>query len=153
MKYADILLPVPLEGFFTYAVPEKLRERIAFGMRVLVNFGPQKTYVGIVVKTHDEEPKGYKTKDIIDIEDEHPMLLDKQFKLWKWIADYYLAPIGDIYKAAMPAGLKAEDGYKPKTETYIRLAEKFRNVLLKHIGEAVGYRKLDRGDWAERTLF
>ena len=133
MKYADILLPVPLEGFFTYAVPEKLRERIAFGMRVLVNFGPQKTYVGIVVKTHDEEPKGYKTKDIIDIEDEHPMLLDKQFKLWKWIADYYLAPIGDIYKAAMPAGLKAEDGYKPKTETYIRLAEKFRNVDALHI--------------------
>ena len=133
MKYADILLPVPLEGFFTYAVPEKLRERIAFGMRVLVNFGPQKTYVGIVVKTHDEEPKGYKTKDIIDIEDERPMLLDKQFKLWKWIADYYLAPIGDIYKAAMPAGLKAEDGYKPKTETYIRLAEKFRNVDALHI--------------------
>ena len=133
MKYADILLPVPLEGYFTYAVPERLREQIAFGMRVLVNFGPKKTYVGIVVRTHDEEPKGYKTKDIIDIADEKPMLLDKQLKLWQWIAEYYLAPIGDIYKAAMPAGLKAEGGYKPKTETYIRLAEKFRNVEAMHI--------------------
>ena len=133
MKYADILLPVPLEGYFTYAVPERLREQIAFGMRVLVNFGPKKTYVGIVVRTHDEEPKGYKTKDIIDIADEKPMLLDKQLKLWQWIAEYYLAPIGDIYKAAMPAGLKAEDGYKPKTETYIRLSEKYRNVEALHI--------------------
>ena len=133
MKYADILLPVPLEGFFTYAVPERLREQIAFGMRVLVNFGPKKTYVGIVVKIHDEEPKGYNTKEIIDIADKQPMLLDKQLQLWQWIAEYYLAPIGDIYKAAMPAGLKAEDGYKPKTETYIRLAGKYRTVEALHI--------------------
>lgn len=133
MKYADILLPVPLEGYFTYAVPDRLQQRIAFGMRVLVNFGPKKTYVGIVVRQHNEEPKGYKTKEIIDIADDSPMMLDKQLKLWQWIAEYYLAPIGDIYKAAMPAGLKAEDGYKPKTETYIRLAEKFRNVEAMHI--------------------
>ena len=133
MKYADILLPVPLEGFFTYAVPERLREQIAFGMRVLVNFGPKKTYVGIVVRFHNEEPKGYNTKEIIDIADKQPMLLDKQLQLWQWIAEYYLAPIGDIYKAAMPAGLKAEDGYKPKTETYIRLAEKYRTVEALHI--------------------
>ena len=133
MKYADILLPVPLEGFFTYAVPERLREQIAFGMRVLVNFGPKKTYVGIVVRIHDEEPKGYNTTEIIDIADKQPMLLDKQLQLWQWIAEYYLAPIGDIYKAAMPAGLKAEDGYKPKTETYIRLAEKYRTVEALHI--------------------
>ena len=133
MKYADILLPVPLEGFFTYAVPERLREQIAFGMRVLVNFGPKKTYVGIVVRFHDKEPKGYNTKEIIDIADKQPMLLDKQLQLWQWIAEYYLAPIGDIYKAAMPAGLKAEDGYKPKTETYIRLAGKYRTVEALHI--------------------
>ena len=133
MKYADILLPVPLEGFFTYAVPERRRDQNALGMRVLVNFGPKKTYVGIVVRIHDEEPKGYNTKEIIDIADKQPMLLDKQLQLWQWIAEYYLAPIGDIYKAAMPAGLKAEDGYKPKTETYIRLAEKYRTVEALHI--------------------
>ena len=133
MKYADIILPVPLEGLFTYAIPERLLGRIMFGMRVLVNFGPKKTYVGIVANTHDNEPKGYKTKEIIDIADEQPMLLDKQFKLWQWIAEYYLSPIGDIYKAAMPSGLKAEEGYKPKTETYIRLGEKYRNVEALHI--------------------
>ena len=161
MKYADILLPVPLEGFFTYAVPDRLQQRIAFGMRVLVNFGPKKTYVGIVVRQHNEEPKGYKTKEIIDIADDSPMMLDKQLKLWQWIAEYYLAPIGDIYKAAMPAGLKAEDGYKPKTETYIRLAEKFRNVEAMHIAinmlnraekqlaALLGYLQLSHWDEAE----
>ena len=161
MKYADILLPVPLEGFFTYAVPDRIQQRIAFGMRVLVNFGPKKTYVGIVVRQHDEEPKGYKTKEIIDIADDSPMMLDKQLKLWQWIAEYYLAPIGDIYKAAMPAGLKAEDGYKPKTETYIRLAEKFRNVEAMHIAinmlnraekqlaALLGYLQLSHWDEAE----
>lgn len=55
------------------------------------------------------------------------MLLTQQMKLWQWIADYYICPIGDIYKAALPSGLKAEDGYRPKTETYIGLTEKFRN--------------------------
>ena len=161
MKYADILLPVPLEGFFTYAVPDRIQQRIAFGMRVLVNFGPKKTYVGIVVRQHDEEPKGYKTKEIIDIADDSPMMLDKQLKLWQWIAEYYLAPIGDNYKAAMPAGLKAEDGYKPKTETYIRLAEKFRNVEAMHIAinmlnraekqlaALLGYLQLSHWDEAE----
>ena len=161
MKYADILLPVPLEGFFTYAVPDRIQQRIAFGMRVLVNFGPKKTYVGIVVRQHNEEPKGYKTKEIIDIADDSPMMLDKQLKLWQWIAEYYLAPIGDIYKAAMPAGLKAEDGYKPKTETYIRLAEKFRNVEAMHIAinmlnraekqlaALLGYLQLSHWDEAE----
>ena len=83
MKYADLILPVPLEGFFTYAVPERLRERLVFGMRVLVTFGPKKTYIGIVTRTHDDEPKGYKIKEIIDIADERPMLLNKQFKLWQ----------------------------------------------------------------------
>lgn len=133
MKYADLILPVPLEGFFTYSVPERLQERITFGVRVVVTFGPKKTYIGVVVRMHDNEPQGYKTKEIIDIADERPMLLEKQFKLWQWIAEYYLSPIGDIYKAAMPAGLKAEEGYKPKTETYIRLTEQFRSVEALHI--------------------
>lgn len=133
MTYVDLVLPVPLEGFFTYSVPERLRERITFGVRVVVTFGPKKTYIGIVARTHDNEPQGYKTKEIIDIADERPMLLEKQFRLWQWIAEYYLSPIGDIYKAAMPAGLKAEEGYKPKTETYIRLTEQFRQVEALHI--------------------
>ena len=128
------MIPVPLEGFFTYAVPERLKERMQFGVRVIVTFGPKKTYVGIVVRMHDNTPEGgYKIKEIIDIVDDKPMMLDRQMKLWQWIAEYYLATIGDVYKAAMPSGLKQEEGYKPKTETYIRLTEKYRNVEALHV--------------------
>ena len=165
MRYVDLMLPVPLEGFFTYSVPERLRERIQFGVRVIVTFGPKKTYVGIVVRTHDNTPEGgYKIKEIIDIVDDKPMMLDKQMKLWQWIAEYYLAPIGDVYKAAMPSGLKQEEGFKPKTETYIRLTEKYRNVAALHVAinmlcraekqlaAFLGYLQLSHWDEIERGV-
>ena len=165
MRYVDLMLPVPLEGFFTYSVPERLRERIQFGVRVIVTFGPKKTYVGIVVRTHDNTPEGgYKIKEIIDIVDDKPMMLDKQMKLWQWIAEYYLAPIGDVYKAAMPSGLKQEEGFKPKTETYIRLTEKYRNVAALHVAinmlcraekqlaAFLGYLQLSHWDEVERGV-
>lgn len=165
MRYVDLMLPVPLEGFFTYSVPERLRERMQFGVRVIVTFGPKKTYVGIVVRTHDNTPEGgYKIKEIIDIVDDKPMMLDKQMKLWQWIAEYYLAPIGDVYKAAMPSGLKQEEGFKPKTETYIRLTEKYRNVAALHVAinmlcraekqlaAFLGYLQLSHWDEIERGV-
>ncbi|MDY3848532.1 MAG: primosomal protein N' [Prevotella sp.] len=132
MNYVDLILPVPLEGLFTYSIPERLREGICFGVRVIVPFGPKKTYVGIVTRIHDNPPEGYKIRDIIDIADPRPMLLERQYRLWQWIAEYYLAPIGDVYKAAMPAGMKAEEGFKPKTETYIRLTKQFQNEAALH---------------------
>ena len=132
MNYVDLILPVPLEGLFTYSIPERLREGICFGVRVIVPFGPKKTYVGIVTRIHDNPPEGYKIRDIIDIADQRPMLLERQYRLWQWIAEYYLAPIGDVYKAAMPAGMKAEEGFKPKTETYIRLTKQFQNEAALH---------------------
>lgn len=132
MNYVDLILPVPLEGLFTYSIPERLREGICFGVRVIVPFGPKKTYVGIVTRIHDNPPEGYKIRDIIDIADPRPMLLERQYRLWQWIAEYYLAPIGDVYKAAMPAGMKAEEGFKPKTETYIRLTRQFQNEAALH---------------------
>lgn len=165
MRYVDLMLPVPLEGFFTYSVPERLRERMLFGVRVIVTFGPKKTYVGIVVRTHDNTPEGgYKIKEIIDIVDDKPMMLDRQMKLWQWIAEYYLAPIGDVYKAAMPSGLKQEEGFKPKTETYIRLTEKYRNVAALHVAinmlcraekqlaAFLGYLQLSHWDEVERGV-
>ena len=131
MTYADLILPVPLEGLFTYAVPEGMA--LEAGMRVVVGFGRSKTYVGLVARIHDRQPQGYEVKPIRQLLDKSPVVTDRQLKLWRWIADYYLSPIGDVYKAALPAGLKAEEGYKPKTETYIRLTEQYRNVAALHI--------------------
>lgn len=133
MRYVDVILPVPLEGTFTYSVPENKADGIRFGVRVLVPFGKSKRYVGIAVRLHDEKPKGYEVKDVDEVLDDAPMILDRQWRLWQWIAQYYMSPIGEVYKAALPSGLKAEDGYKPKTELYIGLAQQFRNERSLHI--------------------
>ena len=131
MMYADVILPVPLQGLFTYAVPEGMT--VGEGMRVLVGFGRSKTYIGLVARVHHVKPQGYEVKPIQQQIDQQPMVTPQQLQLWHWISDYYLSPIGEVYKTALPSGLKAEDGYKPKTETYIRLTEQYRNVAALHI--------------------
>lgn len=138
MTYANIILPLPLEGYFTYAVSEGLAPQIQVGVRVTVPLGKSKTYVGIVAEYPVDVPKSAEEvaqqgkkkieyKDIADVLDDTPILLPQQLRLWKWIADYYMSPIGDVYKAALPSGLKAEDGFRPRTELFIRLADKYRD--------------------------
>lgn len=138
MTYANIILPLPLEGYFTYAVSEGLAPQIQVGVRVTVPLGKSKTYVGIVAEYPVDVPKPAKEvarqgkkkivyKNIADVLDDTPILLPQQLRLWKWIADYYMSPIGDVYKAALPSGLKAEDGFRPRTELFIRLADKYRD--------------------------
>ena len=130
--YVDVILPLPLDGVFTYSVPSELERQVAVGHRVLVPFGRNKTYVGIVnCQLANCELKN--VKPVLQVLDASPILLDSQLNLWRWISDYYLSPIGEVYKAALPAGLKAEDGYRPKTETYIRLTPKFRSERALHI--------------------
>ena len=131
--FADVILPVPLDGLFTYSVPQQLETQVRVGVRALVPFGRNKTYVGIVAKTHLQAPEGYQVKDILQVLDASPILLGQQLKLWQWISDYYMSPIGDVYKAALPAGLKAEDGYRPKTETCLRLTPQFSSERSQHI--------------------
>ena len=131
--FVDVILPLPLDGVFTYSVPPSLEGQVQTGLRVLVPFGRNKTYVGAISRLHQQAPEGYQVKDILQVLDVSPILLDSQLRLWQWISDYYMSPIGEVYKAALPAGLKAEDGYRPKTETYIRLTPKFRNEQALHI--------------------
>jgi primosomal protein N' (replication factor Y) len=123
MKYADIILPLPLEGYFTYSVPSSMNG-IRTGMRVLCPLGKTKRYIGIVAALHDNKPD-FEVKAIESLLDTIPSVPDKQLRLWKWIADYYLCPIGDVYKAALPSGMKAEEGYRPKTETYLEISPDF----------------------------
>ena len=131
MMYADVILPVPLQGLFTYAVPEGMA--VGEGVRVLVGFGRSKTYVGLVARVHDVKPEGYEVKPVQQVLDQRPVVTPQQLQLWQWIGDYYLSPVGEVYKTALPGGLKAEDGYRPRTETYIRLTEQYRTVAALHI--------------------
>ena len=131
--FADVILPVPLQGMFTYAVPPALERQVQRGVRVVVPFGKSKTYVGIACRLHSEQPEGYQTKNIQQVIDAAPVLLDVQLRLWQWIADYYMSPIGEVLKAALPSGMKAEDGYRPKTELYVRLTPQYRNEAALHV--------------------
>ena len=131
MQYADVILPVPLHATFTYAIPEGMR--VVEGVRVLVPFGRGKKYVGLVDRIHDQQPQEYAVKAIEEVMDAAPVVTGSQLRLWHWISDYYLSPIGDVYKAALPGGMKAEDGYKPKTEIYIRLTKQYQNVAALHV--------------------
>lgn len=132
MTYADIILPLPLDSLFTYSVPDSLAGRVGLGVRVLVPFGKSKTYVGLVVRTHNNKPD-FKVKDISVVMDDAPVVNSVQLELWRWMADYYLSSVGDVMNAALPSGLKSEDGYTAKTETYVSLAPEYRNERAIHV--------------------
>ena len=132
MLYVDVLLPLPLEGLFTYAVPKEIEAQVRFGMRLVVPLGRSKTYVALAIKVHEEKPS-FNVKSVLEVMDDEPVLTASQFKLWKWIADYYMSPLGEVYNAAMPLGLKQRDGFKPKMETYITLTPTYRNEQALHI--------------------
>ena len=129
--YADVILPLPLEGFFTYQVPEDLSGKVRPGMRVVVPLAKSKTYVGIVAEIHDRQPD-FVTRPLTALCDAGPVLLDTQLRLWKWMAEYYMSSIGDVYSAAMPSGLRGDD-FRPKYETCVALAPQFRTEQALHV--------------------
>ena len=109
MLYCDVILPVPVEGTFTYLLPEALADCVGEGFRVVVPFGKSKLYSGIVVRKHSEPPTGnFELKAVVDVLDEQAMVLPRQLRLWQWMAEYYMCPLGDVYKAAVPSGLRLE---------------------------------------------
>lgn len=112
-QFAELLLPLAIKGTYTYRIPEDMRTLLQIGCRVLVPFGQKKIYTAIVVLLHDNEPKGYRVKEIISMIDPKPILRYPQLKFWQWISDYYLCTLGEVYKAALPSGLKVE------SETFI----------------------------------
>ncbi|MBF1466933.1 MAG: primosomal protein N' [Prevotella pallens] len=139
MRYVEVILPLPLEGTFTYVVPDALLDKVVPCVRLLVPFGKTKTYIGICDTYPTDHPNnnddndGIEYKAILAILDDGPVLLPQQLQLWHWIANYYMSPIGDVYKAALPSGLKGEDTYKPHTEVYICLGKQFRGEQELHI--------------------
>ncbi|WP_302996137.1 primosomal protein N', partial [uncultured Muribaculum sp.] len=113
--YAEVILPLPLFGTFTYSIPTTLEGKAAVGHRVIVPFGRKKYYTGIIESITPVAPEGFEVKDISSVLDPWPVVKHPQLKLWEWIAEYYLCTAGDVYKAAVPAGLKVE------SETFIEL--------------------------------
>ena len=132
MHYVDVILPLPLEGTFTYSLPEALADKVCLGVRVLVPLGKSKTYTAMAVRVHEDAPE-FKTRDILQVIDADPVMLDRQMRLWQWIATYYMAALGDVFKAALPAGLKAEENYRPKTVRCVTLPASLRSDQSLHL--------------------
>lgn len=118
IMFAEIILPLPLYSTFTYSIPLEYQSIIQVGSRVLVQFGKKKYYTGIVELIHSNAPD-YEVKTITSVLDTMPVVRYPQLKLWNWISDYYLCSIGEVYKAAVPTGLK------PESETFITLNDDF----------------------------
>ena len=145
MNYVDVLLPVPLDGLFTYSVPPEMEASAERGRRVLVPFGRNKTYVGLVIRKHADKP-GFAVKPVKMVMDDAPIVTDLQLELWRWLSSYYMCAPGDVLTAALPGGLKSADSYRPKTETCLALApeyasERAMHVALDMLGRAVKQRE------------
>ena len=141
MHYVDVILPLPLEGTFTYSVPEPMVAQVRMGVRVLVPLGRSKTYTAMAVRLHSEKPE-FETRHIIQVIDAEPVLIERQLRLWQWISTYYMSPIGDVFKAALPAGLKAEENYRPKTVRCVTLPANLRSEQSLHMALTILKRAL-----------
>ncbi|MBK5720473.1 primosomal protein N' [Dysgonomonas sp. Marseille-P4677] len=119
MLYADVVLPLPLQGFYTYIIPPDLPFTVKEGSRVIVQFGKKKFYTAIVFKIYESEEKQSPIKDIVSTLEDTPIVTPLQMKFWEWVSFYYMCSLGDVYKAAVPSALKLE------SETHILLNSDF----------------------------
>ena len=108
IQYADVIIPLPLTGYFTYHIPDELKDHVVPGTRVIVQFGVKKFYSALVHEIHDRKPLGFNTKPIEYLMDAHPVVPASCFPFWEWVATYYHCSIGEVLKAALPSGLKLE---------------------------------------------
>ena len=132
MKYVDVILPLPLDGTFTYSVPDGMEGKVVPGVRLLVPLGKSKKYIAMATRLHDDKP-AFSCKPVEAVLDSTPSLLPQQMRLWQWIGYYYMAPLGDVYNAAMPGGLKSTEKFKPKMELYVELASTYRSEQALHV--------------------
>ncbi len=110
--FVNVILPLPLPDLFTYEVPEEFREGISPGVRVVVQFGKQKVYSAIVYECHHQAPSQYAVKEVLAVLDELPVVTHQQFKLWKWMSEYYQCAMGEVMLAALPSALRLESESK-----------------------------------------
>lgn len=116
MTYAEVIVPVALEGYFTYLIPEEFRKKIRPGIRVEVGFGKRKHYSGIVRRVLSDQywPDA---KPILDVLDENPIITSKQLSLWDWMSEYYMCTPGEVMNAALP------NAFRLASESKITMAE------------------------------
>jgi primosomal protein N' (replication factor Y) len=126
--FVDVIIPVPIPGYFTYRIPKEWDSLIEIGLRIVVPFGSSKAYTGVIVAVHHTPPKNYQAKYVLEILDEYPLINASQLKLIEWVASYYMCTPGEVFQAALPSGLKISSQSKiqlnPTFEEWEQLTEK-----------------------------
>ena len=118
--FAEILLPLPIPGTYTYRIPFELNQKARVGQRAVVQFGKTKIMSGLIISLTEEVPDCTSIKYLLDILDDDPVVNENQLKLWRWIASYYLCYLGDVMQVALPSALKLS------SESKIMLSEDFQ---------------------------
>jgi primosomal protein N' (replication factor Y) len=136
-KFVDVLLPLPLPKSYTFHLAEDIDEAPQIGSRVIVQFGKKKVYSAIVTGVHNNKPEEYETKEILGVLDEAPIVSELHLTFWRWMAAYYMCTVGEVYKAAVPSGLKLESTTKLALtdsfeENCVDLSEK-EEVIIKNL--------------------
>lgn len=108
MKFADVIVPLAVDGVYTYAVPDELEARVKAGVLVWVAFAGNKHYTGLVSKLHGQKPEGYEVKQIAGIAEEQVFFSTTHLRFLQWIGEYYMAMPGEVMKAALPIAFRLE---------------------------------------------
>ena len=144
MRFIDVVLPLPLSSLFTYALPAELQDTVRAGYRVVVPFGVKKIYTAIVWEVQERCPEGYAVKQVLEVLDAEPVLFPVQLDFWQWIAEYYMCALGDVYKAALPSGMKLE------SESWVALNDEYEGEEALSLHETAVFEALSRKP--EQTL-
>jgi primosomal protein N' (replication factor Y) (superfamily II helicase) len=155
-KYADVVLPLAVPQYYTYKVPEIIQSQIKTGCRVTVVLGKRRIYTALVCRLHNSRPEGIEIHDIISLLDINPIIDQRQITFWEWLADYYMCTTGEVFKAALPSGLKLESethvflediGEKefelsPTELNLVKLASKTPAITINKLADAAGKKDL-----------
>lgn len=158
MTYAEIILPLPLPGTFTYLIAPEDRTKIQPGFRVVVSFGKKKIYTGIVLETHNRSPEEYRPKELLEVLDQQPIITQIQLKFFQWVGRYYMCSLGEVINAALPAALKLSSesfvGINPEIDPHsedlddreweLLRALKTNDLTMKDVGQVLGLKQPQR---------
>ncbi|GHS91664.1 primosomal protein N' [Bacteroidia bacterium] len=128
--FVEVVLPVPLADTYTYSIPREMEKQVVPGIMVLVEFGKNKHYSGIVTYIHQIKPNSlFEIKPILAVESAKPVLRRPQLRFWEWLSQYYLCKLGEVYKAVLPSGFRTESAsnYKRKKEIFVRFTPKYND--------------------------
>lgn len=155
--FVDVILPLSIPNTYTYRLPYELNNQISEGKRVIVPFGKSKYYTAIVRRVHEEVPQNYQAKYVETVLDDRPIVTPKQFQLWDWISEYYMADIGDVMNASLPSNFKlasetklslhpeydrSEQGLSDKEFLILEALQVQEELTLKEVAEIVGIKTI-----------